>query len=276
MRVYWFLFLFNLLMGLYICDNCVVKFVIFQQFSVFYQMFEVIGYGFGGDSVFYVFDDQVCGFELLYVVQYYFCGQDDGVWVYFVLVGIFWCSIVSCFEQCVFVIDVGVWGDIDIVNLCCQGVRDIVVVQVYIGDNVVFCWMQQDLLQECIGDYVFYYDFFVGVWVFDFYLWIVVDQFVVEFFVSQLVVLVFECVFGEFYDVVFVYQSDGIMIVGDCVFNCGVYQVFGVFFRVWFDVDVVMFWEVNFFYVYFIVQEFDYFVCFCRVGFLFDICIDIF
>lgn len=193
-------------------------------------MFEVISYGFGIDCVFYIFNNQVSCFSLIYMVQYYFSGENNRVRIYFVLIGIFWCSIVGGFKQGVFVIDVCIRGDIDIVNLCCQGVRNVVIVQVYIGDNIIFSWMQQDLLQECISNYVFNDDFFVSVWVFNFQLWVIVDQFIVKFFMCQLVVLVFKCFFGEFYDVVFVYQSYRVMIVSNCVFDCCMNQMFGVFF----------------------------------------------
>lgn len=72
------------------------------------------------------------------------------------------------------------------------------------------------------------------------------------------------------------YQCDGIVIVGNSVFNCCVNQMFSVFFRIWFDIDIVVFWEVNFFYVYFFVQKFDYFFSVCRVSFLFNFGVDVF
>ena len=141
------------------------------------------------------------------MTQHHFCGKNDRAWVHFVLTGIFRCSTVRGFEQCAIRTDVCARCDTDTANLRRQGVRDVVTVQVHTRDNVVFSRTQQDLLQECVSNYIFNDDFFAVVWVLNFHPRSAVDQLTAELFTRQLVTPILEGTFGELHDVAFVNQS---------------------------------------------------------------------
>lgn len=100
-------------------------------------MFKVISYVFVCDGVFNVFYNEVSCFVLVYVVQYYFIGKDNRVWVDFVQASVFWCSIVGCFEDCMFcsIIDICIWCNFDIINLCSKGIRNVVFIEIKCCNN---------------------------------------------------------------------------------------------------------------------------------------------
>jgi hypothetical protein len=57
------------------------------------------------------------------------------------------------------VVDVAAGCDPDASHLGCQGVRDVVTVQVHRGDHVVLGRAEEDLLQEGVGDRVLHKQF---------------------------------------------------------------------------------------------------------------------
>ena len=180
------------------------------------------------------------------------------------------------FKQGAFVTDVCTRGDTDTANLRCQGVRNVVTVQVHTGDNIIFSRTQQDLLQECISNHVFNDDLFAGVRVFNFQPRAAVDQFTAKLFTRQLVAPVFKRAFGELHDVAFVHQGHRVTIVSNCVFDRCTNQTFGAFFRTRLNTDTAMFREANFLHAHLFTQEFNHFLGVGRVSFPFDTRINVF
>ena len=210
------------------------------------------------------------------MTQHHFCRQNQRTWVHFVQTSIFWCSTVGCFKASVLVRNICTWGNTNTTNLCSQGVRDVVTVQVAASDHIVFSRTQQDLLQESISNRVFHHDFTTGVRVGEFAPWAAIDQFCAEFFLSHFVAHITEQTFGELHDVTFVHQGNALTIVVDRVFHRGAHNTSGAFNRNRFDTDTRGGWEADFFHAHFVLQEVDDFLGVVGLSLPFDTGIDVF
>ncbi len=210
------------------------------------------------------------------MAQHHLRRQNNGAWVDFILARIFRRSPVSRFKQRAFVADIRTRCNTDTANLSRQGIGNIVTVQVHTGDNVVFRRTQQDLLQERIGDNVFNHDLFTRVRVLNFQPRTAVNKLTAELVARQLVAPVFKRAFGELHDIAFMYQRDGIAIVGNSVFNRRANQTFSAFFRTRFDTDTAVLREANFLHAHLFAQELDHFLSVCRVSFPFNSGVDVF
>ncbi len=168
------------------------------------------------------------------------------------------------------VVDVGAGGDADAAYAGGEGVGDIVAVEVEGGDHVVFLGFEQDVLEEGIADAVFEDDFAAGVGVGEgvAFFGAVVDG--AKLFFSQIDTPLAEGAFGEFHDVAFVHEGDGLAVVADGVFEGGADEALGAFAGYGFDADAALLRIADAVDVHFVLQEVDDFLGAGGVGFPFD------
>ena len=210
------------------------------------------------------------------MTQHHFCGQDQWTWVHVIFTCILRCCTVSRFEHRDRVRQVCTWSDTDTTNLSSQCIGDVIAVQVQCSDNAVFCWTQQDLLQERVSDGILNNDFFACFWILEFAPWATIDQFSAEFFLCQCICPITEATFGVLHDVTFVNDSHRWLVIVDRVLNCFAYQTLCTFDRNWFYADTRCFWEADFLHAHFVLQELDQFLDLIRALSKFNARIDIF
>ena len=110
-------------------------------------------YSLGVDCAFHTFNNQVSRFDPTHMAQHHLSGENNRASGLLCPVRhISRRSTVGGFKQGAFVVDVCA-RRYRYTNLRCQGVRNVVTVQVHTGDNIIFS-RTQDLLQECISNHV--------------------------------------------------------------------------------------------------------------------------
>ena len=254
------------------------EFAAFEQGGIVHEAFEVVGDAFLADGAVHPFDDEVGGFGPAEVAEHHFTGEDERAGVDLVFAGIFGGGSVGGFEDgdAGLVVDVGAGGDADAADTGGEGVGDVVPVEVERGDYVVFSRSGENLLEHGVGDDVFDDDLLAGFGVFDDVPGAAVEGGGAEVLDGDFVAPVAEGAFGEFHDVAFVDEGDGVAVVVDRVLNGGFYEAVSAFLRYGFDADAGGFGKADFGDAHVALKEVDDLFDFVGAFLIFDAGVDVF
>ena len=125
--------------------------------------------------------------------------------------------------------DIGAGRDTDTAYLCSQCIGYVISVQIQGGQYAEFCRTQQDLLKECIGQYILDDNFFSGFRICEFAPWTFADDFRPEFPFCQCISPVTETAFRKFHDVALVNKGYRRTVVIDGVLDGFAHKPFRTF-----------------------------------------------
>ncbi len=121
-------------------DDRLAELAALEQFGVDplgpHETFEVVGDLAGADRTGHALDNQIGRLGPAQIPQHHLAGQDDASGVDLVLVGVFGCGAVCGFEDRVarVVVDVPAGCDANPADLSCEGVGEVIAVEVQRGD----------------------------------------------------------------------------------------------------------------------------------------------
>src|SRR5690606_19941207 len=159
------------------------------------------------------FDDQVGGLVPADVTEHHLGGQDQRAGVRPVLAGDVRRRAVRRLEYAVTVADIPAWRDADAADLRRERIRNVVAVQVQRRDHVVILRIQNDLLQEIVGDHVLDDDLSAGRGILEREPRAAVDLARAELLARHLVTPVTERALRVLHDVALVHERHGAAVV---------------------------------------------------------------
>src|SRR5690606_32876257 len=172
--------------------------------------------------------------------------------------------------------DVGARCDADTAHFRCQGIGNVVTVEVQGGNHAVIRRTHQDLLKEGIGDDILDDDVAPGFRVLHLHPRATIKQLGAKALGSQLIAPVLEGPLGVFHDVALVHQSDTGLVVVDGVLDRLAHQALGTLAGDRLDADTTAFVEADLGDAHFLTQEADQLGRLRTVGGPFDTGVNVF